>query len=211
MESPVPKQFMLLAGRPVLMYSIEAFFAFDAGVKIVLVLPGDQLGTWDALCKEHNFTIRHEIVSGGKNRYESVVSGLKSLSAEGLIGIHDGVRPLISPETIRSIYHEASEFGNAIPALRQDESVRMLDCHGNHVVDRNTLRLIQTPQVFKAELIKLAYTREYDEHFTDDATVVEASGIHIHLCEGQPGNLKITRQEDLAVAEGVLEGRRINL
>ena len=204
MESPIPKQFMHLSDQPVLMLAMKAFIAFDPDIRIVLVLPANQFDYWDELCDENEFSFKHERIAGGKNRFESVKKGLSCLTNEGLIAIHDGVRPLVTPEFIKSVYQGASIYGNAVPAQKLSESVRLIDDNGNHIIDRDSLRFIQTPQVFKADQIKNAYNRDYEECFTDDASVLEAAGQIIHLCEGQPGNIKITTIEDIIYARAII-------
>ena len=196
MESDIPKQFLELNGKPVLMHTIEAFIKFDADITMILVLPEDQFSYWAQLCQKHDFKIQHLKVKGGSTRFESVKNGLSQAPDKGLIGVHDGVRPFIRPETIERIYSEASQHGNAIPAIAPAESIRIEAKDGNQIVDRSTVRLIQTPQVFEATKLKEAYKIEYSNTFTDDASVYEANNQKIHLVEGQPGNIKITTPSD---------------
>ena len=201
MKSDIPKQFLLLRGRPVLMRTMDNFFEFDPDIRMILVLPKDQFSYWDELCTEHFFTLKYQKVAGGQTRFDSVKNGLAIAPDQGLIGIHDGVRPFIYPDTIRMIYQEAAKYGNAIPAITPTESVRIESKEGNHIVDRNVVRLIQTPQVFQAKDLKEAYNQHYQNTFTDDASVIETVGHKIHLVAVQPGNLKITSKEDLRSEE----------
>lgn len=201
MGSAVPKQYLLLAGMPVLMHSISAFNqAFPFGV-IVVVLPEGQQETWKDLCEKYRFTINHSVVAGGSSRFESVRNGLDAVTGTGFVAIHDGVRPLILPETIRHLFDEAAVHSNAIPVLSLNDSLRWQDDRGNRVIDRNFVKIIQTPQVFELNKLKAAYVQAYEEGFTDDATVWEKAGNPVHLAEGQATNLKITTKEDLIVAE----------
>lgn len=196
MESEIPKQFLELNGKPVLMHTIEAFFLFDEEIKLILVLPKGQFSFWDELCQKHHFTIPHQKVAGGSTRFESVKNGLEQAPDTGLIGVHDGVRPFIRPETITRIYNEAAKHGNAIPVIAPSESIRIVTENSNQIIDRASVRLIQTPQVFEAKALKEAYKIQYKESFTDDASVFEGNN-KIHLVEGQQGNIKITTPEDL--------------
>ncbi len=204
MHAPIPKQLLPLNGRPILMWTIEAFLRFDPDIAIVLVLPEDQKVTWKELCKEHKFDVPHQIVFGGSTRFKSVRQGLEGVSDEGMVAIHDGVRPLLKKETIKRLFESCKSFGNAIPVVYPTESVRQVHCQDNRVINRNSLRMIQTPQVFTCSYIKHAYIKEYEEHFTDDATVLEAAGHRINLVQGQAGNLKITTPEDLKIASALL-------
>lgn len=201
MKSDIPKQFLLLDGKPVLMQTMDAFVEFDSDIRMILVLPEDQFSYWDELCAEHSFSLNHQKIAGGPTRFESVKNGLAIAPDHGLIGVHDGVRPFIHPDTIRRIYQEAKIYGNAIPAIPPAESVRIETKDGTHIVDRNTVRLIQTPQVFQAKDLKEAYNQQYQNTFTDDASVIEAAGHKIHLIKGQAGNLKITTKEDWGLGD----------
>lgn len=197
MKSDIPKQFLSMKGKPILLHTLEAFVNADSEMQIILVLPEDQIKTWLKLCQQHHVGIPVTIAPGGANRFESVKNGLSVASDDGWIGVHDGVRPFIREESILRIYHEAERFGNAVPAIAPVESVRIQTENGNRVIDRDQVKLIQTPQVFIARLLKEAYNRPFSEAFTDDASVFEAAGHQIHLVEGQPGNIKITNPEDL--------------
>ena len=203
MWTDIPKQFLELAGKPVLMHTIERFKAFDASVKIIVVLPEDHLGYWEKLQKKHSFSISHLVVIGGPSRFHSVKNGLEKVEERSLVAIHDGVRPLVTTDTIKRCFDEAERSGNAVPVIHPTDSVRMITEQGNIPVNRHCLRIIQTPQVFDSKLIKRAYLQEYSPDFTDDATLLEKSGETIHLVEGNKENLKITNPGDLAVAEAL--------
>jgi len=208
MNSAVPKQFLMLAGKPVLMHSIAAFHDFDTSVKIIVALPSLLFGEWESLCKLHSFSIPHVLSPGGKVRFESVKNALSLVTADGMVAVHDGVRPLASPGLIRRAYDHASVHGSAIPAAPVTDSVRREEGGMNSPVDRSSLRLIQTPQVFRAALLLEAYKQDYRESFTDDASVVESAGSKVSLISGEQYNIKITHPEDLAIAEALLTYRQ---
>jgi 2-C-methyl-D-erythritol 4-phosphate cytidylyltransferase len=201
MGSMIPKQFLSLAGKPVLMHTIQRFLDYDKHIRVILVLPIDQVSYWDKLCIQHNFTARHKIAVGGETRYQSVRNGFKFVEKDSLTGIHDGVRPLVSPLVIANCYEQAELHGSAIPCISVNETVRQVDKKGSRVVNRENLKLIQTPQVFQYELLENALRQEYSEDFTDDATVVEAAGYTVNLTNGNPENIKITTPADLKLAE----------
>jgi len=204
MRSPLPKQFLLLDGRPLLMHTVERFHSFDTSIEIIVVLPTEHLRLWQSLTEEYSFDIRHEVIEGGEERFHSVKAGLERVSEEGLVAIHDGVRPLVSHDTIWRCYADAEEYGNAVPFVEPADSVRLLEGEESRPHPRSEVRMIQTPQVFKSSLIISAYNRPYDPSFTDDATVAEASGVKIHLTHGNRENIKITTPEDLLVANVVM-------
>jgi 2-C-methyl-D-erythritol 4-phosphate cytidylyltransferase len=205
MKSVVPKQFLELAGKPVLMHTIERFVAFDPAIKIILVLPEEHQSTWKGLCVQHAFTIKHSVVKGGETRFHSVKNGLSTISGDGIVAVHDGVRPLVSIATIQRCFDEARKSGNAIPCIPVHETVRQMEGEGSRLVDRSALRLIQTPQVFKLRLLQQAFNQEYQPFFTDDASVLENKGEKIHLVEGNRENIKITEPADLVLARSVLD------
>jgi len=195
---------MLLGGRPLLMHTIERFYSFDNSAEIILVLPASHISHWNTLVKEYSFTIRHQIVEGGAERFHSVAAGLAQIDAEGLVAIHDGVRPLVSHDTLWRCYADAEEYGTAVPFVEPSDSVRLLAGDGSRPYPRSEVRLIQTPQVFRSNIILTAYNCNYDPSFTDDAMVVEASGRTIHLTHGNRENIKITTPEDLIVANAII-------
>jgi len=201
----IPKQFLLLGGRPVLIHSMEAFSLIDPGISMVLVLPEDHLGKWNDIKKEFNLSVDHQVVAGGNSRFQSVKNGLDLIEDEGLVAIHDGARPLILPETISSLFQAAEKKSNAIPFHLPSESIRIERKETSVVIDRNSIRMIQTPQVFDARLLKQAYQQKEHPSFTDDASVFEKAGGKIHLVECPAGNIKITRPEDLRVAEAMIK------
>jgi 2-C-methyl-D-erythritol 4-phosphate cytidylyltransferase len=206
MGSQQLKQFMEIAGKPVLMHTIEAFTTFDPAVMIVLVLPENQKKFWEELCNKHKFQIPHSVANGGFLRFHSVKNGLDAISEEdGIVFIHDGVRPLVSYETLQRCYDGAVKHGNAIPVFSVSESIRVKDAGISYPVDRSKLVLVQTPQTFRLPLIKSAYQQEYCPEFTDDATVLEKTVKSIHLVEGNRENIKITWPEDLIFAGMVFE------
>lgn len=206
MKSDIPKQFILLAGKPILMHTLEAFYKADTGINIIVVLPENQIGFWNELKEEHNFSIPHKVVEGGEERFYSVKNGLNSLKREeGLVGIHDGVRPIISKQVIDSAYELAVEKGNATVAVPSKDSLRKLTSQGNEAVLRSDFMLIQTPQVFELKAIQNAFSQGYSPEFTDDASVFEAAGHTIHLSEGSYSNIKVTTPEDLSIAEVLMK------
>jgi 2-C-methyl-D-erythritol 4-phosphate cytidylyltransferase len=200
----MPKQFMELAGRPILMHTIERFRQFNSSIEIITVLPENQLRHWNELQKQYSFDVPHTLVKGGAHRFISVKNGLKFVGTPGLVAIHDGVRPLVRIETIQRCFNAAAEYGNAIPVVSPADSVRLLADDKSLPVSRLNIKQVQTPQVFNAELIKKAYTQEYDPVFTDDATVLEKTGEKIIMVEGNRENIKITNPEDLFIAQTLL-------
>jgi 2-C-methyl-D-erythritol 4-phosphate cytidylyltransferase len=207
MKQSLPKQFTELAGQPVLMHTFEAFKKYDLEIEFVLVLPESQIEQWQWLCVKHHFKVKYMLAKGGETRFQSVKNGLELIPEEGIVFIHDGVRPLVSVETIENCYHMALEKGNALPVVQVAESVRMTDGNGNKTVDRSQFYLVQTPQTFLSALIKAAYTQSYSPSFTDDASVLEQTGQSINLVEGNRENIKITYPEDLNIAKVLLETR----
>lgn len=207
MGTLLPKQFLVLNEKPVLMHTLSTFHALDADVCIILVLPEDQRSYWLELCQEYAFTVPHELVSGGNNRFESVRNGLAVAGEEGLIAIHDGVRPLVTPNLITSCFEAAQQYGAAIPVTPVIESLRVVEHGESRVVDRSDYRLVQTPQTFEAGLIQRAYREASHTGYTDDASVVQAAGWPIFLVEGERSNLKITEAADLHLAAWYLNNR----
>ncbi len=206
MGSDTPKQFLPIGNAPILMHTIKRFFASEEQVNIILVLPEEQMERWHSLCEKYSFSIPHLIVAGGKNRFQSVRNGLNSIGeAEGLVAIHDGVRPFISKRVIEEAYQVAAAKGNAVAAIELKDSIRMVDKKGNKSVQRSDYRLVQTPQTFKISLIRDAFHKATNEAYTDDASVAEAAGYAIELTEGSYENIKITTPEDLAMAEVILK------
>lgn len=201
MGSKIPKQFLEIAGKPVLIHTIEAFQQYDQNIDIILVLPKDQQAYWNELADRYHLNTRHTLVDGGETRFQSVKNGLGHISAKGLVAIHDGVRPLVSKDTINRCFDKAKNTGNAIPVLPITESVRSVVGTYSRAIDRSNLRLVQTPQVFDTQIIKEAYLQDYQPAFTDDASVIEKIGHEIHTVEGNPENIKITTPLDLKMAE----------
>lgn len=205
MQSSVPKQFLSIHKQPVLMHTLRCFYTFDSTLKLIVVLPEAQVQRWANLCLDLNFEVPHSIVFGGSNRFESVKNGLAVATDSGLIGIHDGVRPLVSAETIGACFQKAAETGAAIPVTDAVESLRRLTPEGSVSVDRTQYKIVQTPQVFEAELLKNAYWQEFSPLFTDDASVVEACGHPVSLVQGNSENIKITTPGDLIFARTLLK------
>lgn len=205
MHSETPKQFLQVAGTPLLMHTIKKFRNYNQDIKIILVLPSPFIDFWKSLCKRFEFLVEHELVEGGKSRFHSVKNGLKNVNQNSLVAIHDGVRPLVSTETIHRVFESAQETGNAIPVVKVNESLRQLNSDGSIPVDRKNYRLIQTPQAFLSRIILKAYKQDYQERFTDDATVIESFGVKVNFVEGNYENIKITRPADLKVAQALLK------
>ncbi len=204
MQSELPKQFIELAGKPVLMHTMEQFHSYDHQLLIILVLPGDQIEFWKELCKKHDFKLKHQITAGGEERFLSVKNGLELTAGGGLVAVHDGVRPLVSHATIDRCFAEAGKSGAAIPVVKLTDSIREISGTQSRAVNRESYRLVQTPQVFRSDLLKDAYKQDFDKHFTDDASVVEAFGTEIKLVDGNVENIKITTAPDLYYATMVL-------
>ena len=200
MNAAIPKQFLLLRGKPILMHTLEKFRRAN---EIILVLPESQTEQWKSLVMQHAFNIPHHIVHGGNTRYLSVKKGLAAVHQEGIVAIHDGVRPLVSTELINRCYEDAIKYGNSIPVISVPESVRSLQEESSTAEDRSRFVLVQTPQCFHTALIKKAYSGEYSPKYTDDASVLESAGIPIHLTEGERWNIKITFKEDMKVADAL--------
>ena len=201
MNAGIPKQFIQIAGLPILMHTLKKFWNFDNSLRIITVLPEDHIRFWKRLCKDYRFAIPHEIRKGGETRFNSVKNGLRGIKPGCLVAVHDGVRPLVSRYTIKRCYAMAEKKGTAIPVIDVSESVRIVKDNNHKMADRNEIKLVQTPQVFKSELLIKAFKQPYDPAFTDDASVVESKGFKIHLAEGNIENIKITTKNDLIVAE----------
>ena len=206
MGSEIPKQYMELDGKPIIIHTLEKFFHFDPYIKVVLVLAAGHLGYWETISLSHEFGSSVEVAPGGETRYESVKSGLKFMEDNLIVGIHDAVRPLVSLETLERCYASAAESGSGIPVIEMDESVRLVKEEGHSVqMDRSGLRRVQTPQVFKSELIKEAYKQPGEEKFTDDASVYESLFEKVVLVEGNRENIKITTPTDLQLASILIQ------
>ncbi len=201
MGGDIPKQFLPVCGKPVLMRTLEAFHAYDASMHIILVLPVSQQAYWTELCREYHFELAHDIADGGETRFHSVKNGLALVRGEGVVGVHDGVRPFVSCEVIARCYEEAVEKKAVIPVIGIVETVRHLTNGGSETVPRDRYKLVQTPQVFDVALLHRAYQQPYTDMFTDDASVVEALGEKVHLVEGNRENIKLTTPFDLKLAE----------
>lgn len=202
MNANLPKQFINLLGRPILMHTIERFARYVPNAPIVVVLPSSQLVVWEELCEEHSFLTKHSVVAGGETRFHSVKNGLKALKydATALVAIHDGVRPLVSREAIERCFAVADLKGAAVPCVDIVDSLRYLQDDKNRAVDRSQYKAVQTPQVFRATWLMDGYKQPFDPTFTDDASVVERAGYTIFLTQGNRENIKITTPDDLAIA-----------
>ncbi|MCW3804448.1 2-C-methyl-D-erythritol 4-phosphate cytidylyltransferase [Plebeiibacterium marinum] len=204
MNSDIPKQFLELGGKPVLMRTIERFVEYDPAIEIVLVLPKDQVSYWDGLCEKYGFTQSYKLAFGGETRFESVRNGLESLKEECLVGVHDGVRPFVSDQTLDNCYGLALECDSAIPVVDAIESIRILDEGSSKAVDRDLYKMVQTPQVFKCSMLKKSYQEPYQKIFTDDASVFEYFGYPIFLAKGNRENIKLTTPMDLVFGEALI-------
>lgn len=204
MQSDLPKQFLLLNGKPVLMHTIEAFHFSELHPEIILVLNVDFHPYWEKLCKEYNFNIPHQLVRGGLQRFHSVKNALKLIKNNAIVAVHDAVRPLPGGSTITSAFREAEKFGTAVTAVKSSSSVRQQRGEETVGLRREDIFLVQTPQVFKSDILHKAYKQNYRIEFTDDASVVERSGVEVRLVEGENSNIKITYPEDIVIAEALI-------
>jgi len=207
MGSDIPKQFLPIGGKPVLMRTIERFREYSSTLQIILVLPKAQQDYWQELCQEYHFNVEYQLADGGETRFHSVQHGLALIpdDAEGVVGVHDGVRPFPSIDVIRNCYETAREKKAVIPVIPVVETVRHLQGEVSITVPRNDYRLVQTPQCFDIQLLKAANRQPYNDGFTDDASVVEAFGFAITLVEGNRENIKITTPYDLKIAEVLVQ------
>ena len=201
MGGEIPKQFLPIGGKPVLMRTLEAFYSFDNDMHIILVLPLDQQQYWKELCKQYDFSIPYDMATGGETRFHSVKNGLMLVDGKGVVGVHDGVRPFVSSDVMTRCYMAAEADKAVVPVIEVVETIRLLQDNGSETVPRNMYRLVQTPQVFEVSLLKEAYEQSYVDNFTDDASVVEALGVKIQLVEGNRENIKLTTPFDLKMAE----------
>jgi 2-C-methyl-D-erythritol 4-phosphate cytidylyltransferase len=210
MGADIPKQFLPVGGKPVLMRTLERFREYAADLQIILVLPKAQQDYWRELCQQYNFDVEYTLANGGETRFHSVQNGLALVpdDAEGVVGVHDGVRPFPSVEVIRNCYETARTAKAVIPVIPIVETVRHLVSESNVqrsiTVPRGDYRLVQTPQTFDIQLLKAANRQPYNDGFTDDASVVEAYGFDITLVEGNRENIKITTPFDMTIAEALL-------
>lgn len=201
----VPKQFQPIAGKPILMHTIESFYRADYRMRLIVVLPEDFVQYWNDLCIEHDFRIAHTVVSGGETRFHSVRNGLAHVSDDETVGIHDAARPFVSEELIHRCFDTAFSLGcGVIPVTDEKNSVRLLSETGSETVNRDLLKIVQTPQVFPAAALKEAYKADFCAVFTDDASVAEKNGMKIVLTDGDDANIKITTPVDLVLAEAYL-------
>ena len=204
MGTSVPKQFLLLNGRPLIMHTIESFFRAIEEIQILLVLPAAHIPYWKELCSQYEFNIPHRIVEGGESRGESVKNGLDMISAEnGLVAVHDGVRPLVDVELIRRVFSQAEKKGSAIPCVPVSDSLRQFTEEGSKPVCRADMVAVQTPQCFRLEMLRKAYSQQNFMNFTDDAQLLEAIGERVYLSKGSFENLKVTTAVDLLIAEAI--------
>lgn len=204
MGTKLPKQFLLLNGEPILFHTFNSFLFLD-DVEFTLVLSADYISYWKKLCISMGFNVPHKIVEGGPTRFHSVVSGLKNISPESLVLIHDAVRPFASQETINRVLELASRKGNAIPAISVTDSLREVQGSYNKTIARDRIKTIQTPQAFNSSIIISAYKQTYNPLFTDDASVLEATGEKINIVDGNKENIKISNAIDLIFAECILK------
>jgi 2-C-methyl-D-erythritol 4-phosphate cytidylyltransferase len=210
MNAAIPKQFLPINGTPVLLYTIETFLSAFSDLEIILVLPEKFMRDGDAIVQQASDPKRIEIAAGGNTRFHSVKNGLKLVTENAIVFVHDAVRCLVTNDLIHRCYEGALENGNAIPAIPVSDTVRMETAEGSVVVDRSKLLVIQTPQTFFSNLLLKAFEQEYDSSFTDEATVAEKFGIKIHLIPGEDENIKLTRPIDMEIAEKILKNRRVS-
>ena len=206
MGSDLPKQFLEVAGKPIILHTLEAFQRYDASIRFIVVLPAAHRSLWESIAGE--WASKVTVVEGGAERFHSVKNGLAAIEGDGCVAIHDAVRPLVSTSTIEQAVEKARKHGGAIPVVPVVESVREVNAEKSQPFDRNRLRLVQTPQCFDLGTIKAAYARDFSPSFTDDASVYEAAGNTIALTEGNRENIKITTPADLQIAEALLDQRK---
>lgn len=205
MQSEIPKQFLEIKGKPVIVWTIEKFMAFDSSINIILVLPEEHLSIWEQIYSAYNLSKNIQVTTGGSSRHHSVKNGLQLVNAEDIVAIHDAVRPLVSVETIKRCFVEAKIHDSAIPVIDSEDSLRKETDIGSMVIERSLIKRVQTPQVFKADKIMTAYSLSSEGGFTDDASVFEACFGTVNLVKGNRENIKITYPMDLVIAEFLLK------
>lgn len=206
-QSNIPKQFLTIAGKPIVIHTVEAFFRYANAINVVVVIPNEDLDTWYNIRDKFLPGKKVLTVEGGPTRFQSVKNGLNAIAADGLVAIHDGVRPLVTETIIRQSFFHAANHGSAIASVPLKESIRMIGESNSKALDRSAFRMIQTPQTFGVKLIKNAYDTAEDPALTDDASVAERAGHPIFLFEGSYENLKVTTPEDIVIAEALLKRR----
>ena len=206
MGGEMPKQFLLVSGKPILMHTVESFARVNEDFKFVLVLPEAHFSTWNALVEQYNFTIPLTLVSGGAERFFSVKNALDYVPEGALVAVHDGVRPFASVQTINEAFDVAAEKGAAVPVIDEVDSLRRVLNGASQAVNRSEYKRVQTPQVFQSTILKTAYNQEFSSFFTDDASVVESIGHTITLTTGNVENIKITTPHELLLAEALING-----
>lgn len=206
MKAGQPKQFLPIAGKTILQHTLEAFHRYDPTFKYIIVLPKESIDFWKNHSSMKKINIPHTVVEGGKERFYSVKNALNTIKGNGIVAIHDGVRPLVSKQTLKNCFEGVKKHGNAVPVINVVESIRMLDGDCSVASSRNKIRIVQTPQCFEVNRIKKAYEQEFSPEFTDDATVLEKTGEKINLVEGNRENIKITSPFDMKLAEFFMKG-----
>jgi 2-C-methyl-D-erythritol 4-phosphate cytidylyltransferase len=209
MGATLPKQFLAIEGKSILLHTLGQFAAAFSDINFVLVLPADYIQEGQNLIASSGLTQQFQIVAGGDTRFQSVKNGLAQVDPHAIVFVHDAVRCLLTPALIQSCYHQAVEKGSAIPAVASTDTIRIIEGAKHHLVNRENVMMIQTPQTFNAAILKKAFEQAYQPAFTDEANVLEASGTEVFLIEGEYENIKITRPLDLAIAEYIL-AKRIN-
>jgi 2-C-methyl-D-erythritol 4-phosphate cytidylyltransferase len=210
MGAPISKQYLEIGGKPILMHTLEVFYQTQPDIRLILVIPEKDFGFWGELCQNYHFLIPHSIVGGGNSRFQSVKNGLDSIThTEGLVAIHDGVRPFVNPGVIRESFDIAEQCGSAVAVVALKDSLRKLTDDGkSYFQERQNFRLVQTPQTFLLSKIKKAFEVTELYQFTDDATVFEHQGWQVELISGNPENIKITTPEDMVFADFLISKKK---
>jgi 2-C-methyl-D-erythritol 4-phosphate cytidylyltransferase len=204
MGSELPKQFLVLGGKPVLVHTLELFFKYDPNIEIILTLPNDWRGYWETVIDKYYCRVPHIVVNGGEERYHSIQNALKQCSGS-FIAVHDGVRPFVSFETLDRCFSALNQYEAVVPVLKLKESIRQTNENSTNAVDRSNYRLVHTPQCFHADVLHKAYEQAYHDKVTDDACLVEEIGYTIHLVESNEENIKLTTPFDFLIAETIIQ------
>lgn len=210
MGGDIPKQMQELDGIPVLARTVSLFLGLPFKVNVIISINRTIRDIWTDYCRKHDFLLKYVLVTGGMTRFHSVQKALKFLPDGAIVAVHDAVRPLMPPDKIVELFRTAEEYPAVIPVLPVSDSMRFMERSGSRVVDRDSFRLVQTPQIFHSEVLKKAYGAAFDPMFTDDASVVEKNGIPLHFCEGSRLNLKLTTPEDMLIASAILKSRGLS-